>query len=81
MIDDIAKGIKDRIDGVLGATLRGYISDRYYYNTVPSSTAFPFVTYSSISDISYDTFTEEIDFAHGSFRFGMTSLIPCQAVT
>jgi hypothetical protein len=76
MIDDIAKGIKDRIDGTLGATLRGYISDRYYYNTVPSGTAFPFVTYSSIADVDFSTFTEEIDYTHWQFSVWDNELDP-----
>lgn len=67
MIDDIGRGIIDRIDSAAGATLRGYIGTRYHFRTVPQGTTFPFVTISSISDMNANTFTEEVDWTHWQF--------------
>ena len=67
MIDDISRGIIDKIDSAAGATLRGYIGTRYYSKTVPQGTTFPFVTISCISDLNANTFTEEVDWTHWQF--------------
>ncbi len=75
MIDEIARGIKDRIDSTAGATLRGYIAD-WRFNTVPAGTAFPFLTVTCISDIDYPVFGNQIDYTHWQFDIWDDNLDP-----
>ena len=76
MIDDVAKGIKDYIDSSAGVTLRGYIYDRYYSGNAPQNTTFPYVVYTNISDLPFNTFSEECDFTHWVFNILTDELDP-----